>query len=93
MADYSNDQIDASIFGYDNSGFDGSLPASTGKNDSSSVWGSGILGGLDSVTKSAGNIIGSLKGTNKKTTATPSWIYLAAGGLVLLLVVGVLFRR
>jgi LPXTG-motif cell wall-anchored protein len=81
-------------FGDQDPSFDGTVPASTGKNDSSSVWGSGVLSGLDSLTKSAGNILTGLKGNAKpKTSATPSWIYLAAGGVVLLLVVGLLFRK
>ncbi len=69
------------------------LPASTGKNDSSSVWGSGLLSGLGSLSTGAANVLTAIKGQpKKKATAIPAWAYLAIGGVALLLFVGVLFR-
>lgn len=50
--------------------FDGTLPASTGKNDSSSVWGSGWVSGISTLTNSAGGILTALNGGNKNKKAT-----------------------
>jgi hypothetical protein len=72
------------------------LTASTGKNDSSSIWGSGgILGAVTGLSNAAGTILKGVNGTPtaKKATTLPTWAIPAAIGGVLLLVVLLVVAR
>lgn len=73
--------------------FDGTVAGSTGKNDSSSVWGSGLLAGLGSITNSASGLVAALKGPQKPKTNNNTVIYLAIGAVVLLVLGLVVARR
>jgi hypothetical protein len=83
---------------------DGSTASgSTGKNDSSSVWGSGLLTNLGTLVKTGTSVYSSLNGKTAATAAKPAstaassssftkYLPYIIGGVVLLAVVGFIFR-
>jgi hypothetical protein len=80
------------------------VTGNTGKNDSSSIWGSGLLSSLGTLGNTAGNIIGALNGKSPATTAKPGtattttssmskYLPWAIGGIVVVVLMVVLLRR
>ena len=64
------------------------LSGDTGKNDPNSIWATGLLSGISSLTTSATNVLGALKKPAAAKPAATNWtIPLLIGGAVLVLLV------
>lgn len=75
-----------------------SMTANTGRNDSNSVFGSGLVGDIRTLTGGASDILTALNSGNKKPAAKasklPSWIPIAAvGAVVLVLGIALIGRK
>jgi len=70
----------------------GTLTGTTGKNDSSSVWG-GIISGVGSLGNTAGGIYRALNPPKAKTNTSNFLPFIIGGGLLLLVLVFVAMGR